>query len=276
MAHLCSPGSTRVALLLTGLMLSLTASAHAQERVVIGGAGAHLPVMTSLAEAYRMRQSSDVIEVVAKQTGSTGAIRGVEAGALTVGLTSRPLHGDEQRALVYRVYGRTPLVIGVHPDVSVKSLTERQLCAIFSGRITSWKDLGGPDARIVVLTRNEDGTKSTVREQIACFRDLTETPDAVVMTKAAAMGDALSRRASTIGLIDLVGLIDAERRFKAVAIDGVVPSVASLRSGQYRLSKTFGVVTLGEPQGAVRRFLNFVTGPEGERIMGRHGLVVVR
>lgn len=269
------PSPKRVAISVSWLLLAVTGPLTAQERVVIGGAGAHVPVMLALAEAYQARHPSQHIEVIGKPLGSTGGIRAVQAGVATIGLTSRPLHADEQRGLVYRAYGRTPLVVGMHPDVPVDSLTDAQFCDIFAGRTTSWKDVGGPDARIVILTRNEDGTKETFREQVACFRHLKETPEAIAMTKPTAMSDALSRRPWTIGLTDLAALINAEWRFKALAISGVVPSVEALRNGQYPLSKTFGVVTAGEPRGSARQFLEFVVGPEGERVMSRHGLAVV-
>ena len=82
--------------------------------------------------------------------------------------------------------------------------------------------------------------------------------------------------ASTRALQAFVALIEAERRFKPLAFNGVTPSLESLRGGRYPIYKTLGMVTAGEPQGAARRFIEFVVGPEGERIMSRHGLVSVR
>ena len=90
------------------------------------------------------------------------------------------------------------------------------------------------------------------------------------------MSEALSLRPSTIGLADLTALIDANRRFKALAFNGVAPSLDALQRGDYPLFKTFGAITAGEPQRTARHFLDFVMSPEGERIMGRHGLIPVR
>ena len=276
MVRLRAPRATTLALgIATALLISAVPSL-ADERIVVGGAGIHIPVMQAVADVYNARNPSRPVEVLTKTLGSTGGIRAADAGAVTIGLVSRRPHADEAPKLVYRAYARTPFIVGVHPDVPIAGVTDAQLCAIFSGRITSWKDLGGPAARIVVLTRNEDGSKETIRDQVACFRDLKETADAVVMTKPSAMNDALIQRPGTIGLADLAALIEADGRFKPLAFNGVPPSLESLRSGRYPLYKTLGMVTAGEPQGAVRRFMEFVVGPEGERIMSRHGLVSVR
>jgi phosphate transport system substrate-binding protein len=264
------------AVAVAALVLASCAPAVAQDRVVIGGAGVPVPSMQALGEAYQAKHRDRHVEITAKPLGSTGGIRAVRAGALTIGLTVRPLHDDERDGLSYRPYARTPLVIGAHAAVPVAGLTDAQFCDIFAGRITSWKDVGGPDAPIVVLTRNDDGTKETFRAQVPCFKTLKETPNAIVMTTPTAMTEALSLRRETIGLSDLAALIDGKRRFKALAFNGAAPTIEALQRGDYPLYKTFGVVTAGEPSGAVRHFLDFVTSVDGERVMSRHGLVPVR
>jgi len=258
------------------LLLFLAVPADAQERIVIGGAGVPIPVMLALSEAYVARHPSERIEVVEKALGSTGGIRATAAGSVTIGLTARRLHPDEQAGLVYHAYGRTPLVVGAHPDVPVQSVTESQLCDVYAGRITSWKALGGPDQKMIVLMRNEDGTMETFRAQIPCFRDLKITADALLMTKPALMTEALSLRAWTIGLTDFAAWTEANGRFKPIALNGVMPTAEAMRAGQYRFYKEFGMVTLGEPRGLARDFVTFVLGPDGARIMSRHGLMSVR
>ena len=128
----------------------------------------------------------------------------------------------------------------------------------------------------MVLTRNEDGTKEAFRANIKCFKSLKEGPDAIIMPTVDAMSEALIRRPATIGLTDLAVLVQVQGGFKAVAIEGLAPTVDTMRSGKYKWVKEFGVVTAGAPQGGVKRFLDFAVGPEGERILARHGVLVVR
>jgi phosphate transport system substrate-binding protein len=186
------------------------------------------------------------------------------------------LNAGDSKKLVYRLIGRTPLIVGLHKDTAVNSLTEAQICDIFAGRIRTWKEVGGDGSQIVVLTRNEDGTKEAFRSHMKCFKSLKEGPDAIVMPTPDAMSEALLRRPATVGLTDLAVLVKTQNGFKAVAIEGLAPTTDTMRSGKYKWVKEFGVVTVGAPQGATKRFLDFGMGPEGEKILARHGVVVVR
>jgi phosphate transport system substrate-binding protein len=232
--------------------------------------------MQELATAYHAKNPADRVEILTESLGSTGGIKAAEAGRIAIGLTSRPLNAGESKKLVYRLIGRTPLIVGLHKDTSVSSLTESQICDIFSGKIRTWREVGGDQSPIVVLTRNEDGTKEAFRAHMKCFKALREGPDAIVMPTPDAMSEALLRRPATIGLTDLAIHVKVQGGFKAVAIEGLAPTTDTMRSGKYKWVKEFGVVTAGAPQGATKRFLDFGMGPEGERILARHGVLVVR
>src|SRR5262249_44546288 len=153
----------------------------AQEEILVGGAAAMVPFMQDLVVAHQVKHPADRFGFVTESLGSTGGIKATEAGRIAIGLTARPLHPGESKKLVYRLVGRTPLIVGVHRDVVVNSLTEAQICDIYSGKIRSWKEVGGDQSQIVVLTRNEDGTKETFRTSIKCFKSLKEGPDTIIM-----------------------------------------------------------------------------------------------
>jgi phosphate transport system substrate-binding protein len=266
----------KLATLATFVLSIIPGLLSAQEEILVGGAAAMVPFMQELATAHQVKHPADRFGFVTESLGSTGGIKATEAGRIAIGLTARPLHAGESKKLVYRLIGRTPLIVGVHRDVTVNSLTESQICDIFAGRIRSWKEVGGDQSQIVVLTRNEDGTKESFRANIKCFKSLKEGPDAIIMPTVDAMSDALIRRPATIGLTDLAVLLQVQGGFKALAIEGLAPTVDTMRGGKYKWVKEFGVVTAGAPQGSVKRFLDFAAGPEGERILTRHGVVVVR
>ncbi len=249
----------------------------AQEKVMLGGSGGMLPTMQDLAKAYLAKNPSDPIEVMPSSIGSSGGIKAAEAGRVAIGLTARPLRPEEKAKLVYRLLGTMPALVAVHKDVPVANLSEAQICDIYAGKIVTWKEVGGPGDKIAVLTRNEDdASKEVFRQYVSCFKSLKETPEAVVLTKSAEMTAALGNRPHTIGLTDYAAILKAEGRFKPVSIDGLAPSPESVRSGKYKILKEFGVVTLGEPQGIAKKFLDFVKSPEGEQILSKNGVVVVR
>src|SRR6266536_1351988 len=137
MVYLCVFRWIALAATSAWLVLAATSPVGAEERITIGGAGAHIPVMQAVADAYNARHPSRRAEVLGKALGSSGGIRAVEAGAIAIGLVSRRPHGGEGGTLAYRAYARTPLVVGVHADVPIAGLTASQLCDIFAGRITS-------------------------------------------------------------------------------------------------------------------------------------------
>ncbi|MDH4189409.1 MAG: phosphate ABC transporter substrate-binding protein [Betaproteobacteria bacterium] len=249
----------------------------AQETVSIGGAGSMVPLMQALAKPFQAKHASDTVNVLPNSLGSTGGIKATEAGRIGIGLTGRPLKDNEKGRLVYRRLGAMPVVIAVHADVPVKSLTQAQLCAIYTGKLNSWKELGGPDTKIVPLTRNEDDSdKEALRQHIGCYRDLREHTNVIVLTKGSEMTGSLANRPGTIGLTTYASVLKSQGRIAAMALDGVAPSLDTVKAGSYRLVKEFAVVTSGQPKGAIKRFLDFTTSPEGDQIMVQAGLVTKR
>lgn len=254
-----------------------TAPAWSQERISIGGAGSLVPATRELVQAYQAKNPTAKIDIVAESLGSSGGLKAAEAGRVAIALSGRPLRPEEKGKLVYRLVGQVPVVFAVHGAMPVTELTGTQICDIFAGRVRSWKELGGPDLRIVALTRNEDdSTKEAVRKHVGCYATLREGADVVVLTSGKTMIEALSNRPGSVGLTETAGVSSGQGRFKPVTLDGIAASPETVRSGRYKLVKHFGMATVGEPRGLAQRFLDFVAGPEGERAMGREGVIAVR
>ncbi len=268
----------RIAGMAVLVLLLCAGSLRAEEQIQVGGTSGMVPMMQDLAKAYQSKHPGERVDVLTGSLDSTGGIKAVEAGRIAIGLTGRKLRPEEQGKVVHHAIGRMPMVVAVHKDLPVTTLSESQVCDIYRGKVRSWREVGGPDGRILVLTRSDidSSTKETFRKGIACFKDLKETPEAVVLNEATDMNRTLSGRPFTIGLTDLGAVVEGQGRFKAVAIEGVPPAAESVRSGKYKLFREFGVVTLGEPQGLAKRLLDFVAGKDGEQIMAQHGVVSAR
>ncbi len=256
-----------------GLTLGAT-TALAQEEIVIGGAGSIVPVMQALSKAYLAKNSGEKIKIIPGSVGSSGGIKATDAGRFSIGLTGRPLKPAEKSSLVYRELGLMPVVIAVNGNVPVQSLNQRQLCSIYEGKVSSWKEVGGPDLKIIPLTRNEDDSdKEVLRKVVGCYRDLKESHAVIMLTKGSAMSSALAGRPGTIGLTTHANAKKSGGQYKALALDNVAPSPESVRAGKYKLVKPVAVVTRGAPKGAVKRFLDFTATAEGTEILARAGLV---
>jgi phosphate transport system substrate-binding protein len=258
-------------------MVLCSGAAVAQEKVVLGGAGSMIPVAKDLAKAFHAKNPGSQIEVIPTTMGSTGGINALATGKVGIALAARSLKTEEKASNVYRHLGRTPVVFATSKDVTVTSLKSSQVCDLFSGKAKSWKDVGGADLKVTVLTRNEDdGTKEAVRKHVACFKDLKESPDAAVLIRSTAMLSGLQTQSGVIGITELDAVENATGAFKALALDGVTASPDTVRNGKYKLVKDFGFATRGEPQGLAKRFLDFAVSPEAGKILAENGIVGLR
>lgn len=262
---------------ITAGLLAFTGPCLAQAKVAIGGAGSMVPMIQELARAYEAKSGPQGIEIMTNSLGSGGGIKGVEAGRLAIGLTGRPLKDSEKGTVVYRQLAVMPVIIAVHSSLPVNGLTAAQLCGIYSGSITSWKQVGGPDLPIVPLTRNEDDSdKEALRDDVGCYKTLKESGDVVVLSSGGAMKSSLAARPTAIGLTTYETVLKSEGRIKALALDGVQPGPDTVTAGKYRLLKEFAVVTKGQPQAAAKGFIDFAAAAEGKKILADSGLVPSR
>lgn len=259
------------------LLCLLSAGAiWAQEKVVIGGSGGLAEEMELLAKAYMAKTHSDKIEFLKETMSTSGGVAALLNGRVTIGLVTSVPKGEEKAKLVYQPIGRSPVAVAVNKSPAVNSLSESQICDIFSGRIKSWKEVGAPDSKITVITRKQnDANTDAAREKIACFKDLKFSSDAIALLKGSEVLDALNRRPGTIGIISATFNTADRPEVKTLAVNGVAPTPDSMRSGKYKIFNERGVVTLGPAQGAVKRFLDFVAGAEGQKILVQRGVIPV-
>ena len=258
-------------------LLFICVSASAQEKIVVGGSGSLNEEISDLAKAYMAKNSGDAIEVRPESMSTEGGIGGVRIGRLHIGLISRPLAHTEKTKLLYLPIARTPAGVAFHKSIPVTNLTEAQMCDVFGGKIKSWKDVGGNDANITVLTRKKDDNNTEAfREKMSCFKDLTITAEAIVLVRGGEILAALDKRPGTVGIVNLGSSFNDYENIKAVAINGVIPAPEAARSGKYRYFSERGLVTQGEPQGLTKRFIEFMATAEGRKIIGSQGAIPVR
>ncbi len=260
------------------LAIFLNASqASTDEKIVIGGSGSLNDEITELAKTYMAKNPADAVEVRPESMGTEGGLEGVRLGRFNIGLISRPPTSSEKGKLVYRVIARSMAAAVVHKSSPIGSLSEAQVCEIFSGKIKSWKEVGGNDGAITVLTRKKDDANTdTFRDKMGCFKDLKITADAIALTRGSEVLNTLDKRPGLIGIANLGSNYREHDNLKAMAINGVSPSAETGRSGKYKYFAERGMVTLGEPREAIKRFLDFMVSPEGQKIIGSQGAIAIR
>ncbi len=167
------------------------------------------------------------------------------------------------------------LAVVVHPDNPVDRLTMDQLAGIFSGKLTNWKELGGVDERIVVLSREvNSGTHVYFKEHVLRKNDKTSkeefAPGALMLSSSQAIADEVAGNSAAIGYYGM-GYISKKHKPVAIAKDTespyVAPTINNIISGSYPISRPLLLYTNGEPMGLIKEFIDFALSPEGQEIV---------
>lgn len=256
----------QAALVCITLMVSVGASGA--ESIKIAGSGGMIPLVTELAKGYTAKQKGVSVEVNQNSLGKEGGVMALNKGAIDVAMLSTVNEKDRKLPFEFHPIAVVPSVFGVNPSVTVKGLTARQVCDIYAGKIRNWKDVGGPDAPIVVYTRPEnESAKIAVREGLSCFRDLKELPTAISLAKAKDMSSALEKTPYAIGMLNTVMLDESKGKIVAPDFDG--KPVVGLDPRTWPMKVTSYLATRTNPPEAVSRFLAYVKSPEGKKIIRR-------
>ena len=226
-------------------------------------------VIGALSESY-MAANKDVT-VNYNPTGSGAGITAVQEGTCDIGLSSRALKDEEKAAgLQETVLAYDGIAIIVHPDNPVSDLTLEQIAQLYTGEITNWKDVGGNDAQVVLIGREaasgtRDGFESITGTKDKCQyrQELTSTGDVIT---------TVSQNPDAIGYASLASIKDS---VKALNVDGVTPSEASVKDGSYKVQRPFVLVTVeGKAlSSAAQSFFDYATSADAADIIAKAGAV---
>ncbi len=228
-------------------------------------------VIGALSESF-MAQNSGVT-VNYNPTGSGSGITAVQEGTCDIGLSSRALKDEEKSAgLKETVLAYDGIAIIVHPDNPVSDLSVEQLAKLYTGEITNWKDVGGNDAEAVLIGREaasgtRDGFESITGTKDKCQyrQELTSTGDVIT---------AVSQNPDAIGYASLASVKDS---VKALNVDGLTPSEATVKDGSYKVQRPFVLVTMAgkELSPAAQAFFDYAISSDAASIIAKAGAVAV-
>ena len=213
------------------------------------------------------------VTVTSAPTGAGAGIAPVKNGSTDIGLASRALKDQEKSAgLKETTLALDGIAIIVNPQNPVKDLTLEQIAKIYTGEITNWKDVGGNDAEIVLIGREagsgtRDGFESITDTKDACQyrQELTSTGDVIT---------TVSQNPNAIGYASLAAIKDS---VKALTVNGVAPTEATVKDGTYLVQRPFVLVTkegvaLSE---TAQKFFDFATSADAASIISAAGAVPV-
>ena len=279
-------------LALGGAVTAFTGFAAADDlegSIQIKGSDTMVNLCQAWAEAFMTSHPKVIVGVTGGGSGS--GIAAFIGGTCDLVAASRKMKPKEMEAAAAK--GTSPkewtvaldgLAVAVHPTNPVRQLTIEQLAKLFSGKIRNWKELGGADAKTVLLSREvNSGTHVYFKEHV--LDSLKESggstefaPEALLLPSSQAIADEVATNPAGIGYYGL-GYLNPKNAVVAVARTMgdryVEPSIQTVQSNAYPISRPLFLYSHGEPQGAVKAFLDFVMSSTGQEIVQRTDFVPV-
>jgi len=270
-------------LIAMGLIVSmmLPSVMNAQKVVCkIKGSDTCLPLSQKFAEVYGNKNPGSGISVVGG--GSGVGLAALLSGTTDIAQSSRKMKIDEKlkiqetgKAVKEVVIAYDALSVIVNPSNPVNKLTREQLEAIFTGKFSNWKQVGGPDLKIIVYSREtSSGTYEFFKENVLKKKNFAS--NALLM---AATGSVVQSVSQTKGAIGYVGLAYIEKDVKALQVsfdqgkNFVTPSVANAMSKKYPITRPLYYYYLTAKDASFRPLINFILSPEGQKIVLAEGYV---
>jgi phosphate transport system substrate-binding protein len=264
-------------------------SAGSTENRAIQNKGSDTLVNVALSWAETYRDVDPSVTIAVTGGGSGTGIAALINGTVDIANASRAMkekeYADAQAngiEAVEHVVAIDALAVIVNLENPVSKLTIDQLADMYTGRITNWKEVGGNDEPIVLLSRETNsGTHVYFLEEVV-RKGEKENPDifapqTLLMPSSVGITSELRRNPKAIGY-DGLGYVDPEHeKIIAVAVDAnspyVAPSVETASAGEYPLARNLYMYTAGEPTGVIAEYLAWILSPEGQQIVTNLGFV---
>ena len=266
----------RMFLLLCALLVLPVDALAGEIPIRIEGSTTMGPLMRRMVMNYRAVNPDQEFTLTA--SGSGDGLTAMAGGRADIAMASRLIEGKEVDRL--RARGIDPervlvaldgLAVVVHRDNPVSGLDLRQLQAIYAGGVENWKDFGGPDMAVVPFERESSSGSHDVWVHLVMGMSPVYSEFSRVASNEA-MARMVREEPGSIGYVGL-GFVDS--RIRLIEVDGITATEATVASGTYPLSRTLNLYIPKDAPVDVRRFVEFVLGPEGRRIVEDSGFVPI-
>lgn len=257
-------------LLITALLVvcTFTGCGSNKDSVATDGSTSMNKVIGALSESF---EADTGITVTYNATGSGAGIQAVLEGRCDIGLSSRNLKDEEKaNGLEGTILAYDGIAIIVNPENPVSDLSIETIAKIYTGEIKNWKELGGNDAEIVLIGREAgSGTRDG-------FEDITKTKDKCeYRQELTSTGDVITTVAGNPAAIGYASLASVKNTVKAVTVDGIAASEASIKDGSYIVQRPFVLVTKKDTAltESAKKFFDYITSGAANDIITAAGVV---
>ncbi len=265
-------------LLVVGLIIFTTSDLFAAKKnITLAGSTTVLPIAQKCAEAFM--DINPKVNISVRGGGSGVGIASLTAKSIDIGMSSRPIKDKElatakQKGVnpVGNIIALDGLAVVVHSQNPINEISIKTLKDIYTGKITNWKVIGGPDKEIVVVSRDvASGTFEVFKEKVLGGEKTKD--DALMLASNKAVATTVQE---TPGAIGYIGLGYLSEGVKALKVEGVLPSNKTVQDGTYKLARPLYMYTNGTPKGIVKEFIDFILSPSGQKLVSETGYVPLK
>jgi len=248
--------------------------AAAADSIVIKGSTTVLPIAQAVLEAY-MKENKGV-QISLSGGGSGEGIKALIDQSTDIADSSREIKKEEIELAeskgvkpVAHVIAYDAIMPVVNPKNNVQGLSIDQLSQIYQGKITNWKEVGGADLKIVVISRDSSSGTFDSWDNFV-MKKARVAPTAQMLASNGAVVTAVSKNKYAIGYLGM-GYVNSS--VKGLKVNGVMASAQTALSRQYPMSRELYMYTNGQPKGEVAKFIAFIKSPKGQEIVKKEGFV---
>lgn len=254
-------------------------SKKAKTEVTLAGSTSVTPYAEKIAQQFENEHSDIVVNI--QGLGSTAGVKAANEKTSDIGMASRELKDEEKNmGLDEHIIAHEGIAVITHPNNKVKDLSLENLLKIFKGEIKNWKEIGGNDETIIVVSREAgSGTRGAFDELVGLEVEKndkkisTVSKEALIADGNGAIRQNVSGKENAIGYISL-GYLDES--VNAVNIEGIEPTVENVINKTYKISRPFLLLTKGELSNDAKAYLDFVMGEKGQEIIKQEGAVPIK
>jgi len=251
-------------LLIIGILIGGCGKGKAS--ITLAGSTAFQPFAEKLADQYMI--SHPTVNLTVQGGGSEVGIQSANSGAAQIGMADLVILPPEANALTATVVAKDGIAVVVNPKNQIVKLTTDQVRDIFNGKITNWKEVGGIDAPITVVSREAgSGTRSSFEQIIT---NITLKKDALIQDSNGTIRETVANDVNSIGYLSH-GLVN--EKIKPLKIDEVECTIDQIVAGNYKLVRPIYLLVKGKMEGEIKNFIDYILSPEGQQTIKKNGLL---
>ncbi|ATP41345.1 phosphate ABC transporter substrate-binding protein [Solibacillus sp. R5-41] len=236
--------------------------------VTISGSTSVGPLAEKLAMKY---EEENDVKIEVNQIGSSAGITNAISGVSQIGMASRDLKQEEKDSnLQELIIAYDGIVVVTHPSNPVKNLTMEQVKQIFTGEVTNWKEVGGKDMEIVVVSREDGSGSRDAFQEIVGYESGQLIKNAIVASGNGNIKTTVAMNKHAIGFISFEYV---DESVSTMDINGVQATAENVLAGQYELSRPFLFVHKEDVPESAKQFMEFILTPEGQKIVESAGAI---